>query len=493
MHSAMTQARTRPATMASRVGLAIPLLIRRACGVIGRPSTVSLLLAATAHGLSMESALGAHGLPATTAVQDTGTERSIGVQLLLRDGAWRSGRLAALDGDDFVLSGLAGNERIAREQVVACMVGSTLPRDMAFLTQLTAGTLVLDDGQLLPGELRLDGDRASWQHRWIGSIPIDLDRVSEIRLRAEARAAARDDADTILLLNGDTLVGFVDSLGTEVLLEALEPSTRQKPDEREPSKDAAAAEPSTQVESPEQSGGASSARRIPVERLAAIAFAQLRESTGSGIAMWLADGTHVRADAVEFDKERGWIFGLADPLLDAAAKPDGSRPIASSPIALLFDPSAMHPLAACRMSPPEPPSEGYRYAIDESTRIEESRQSLLGLGEIALDGGMRVRFAVPDALVAARAPFVFTAEVSLAEPAPPDAAVEVFATIGEGVEARVRLDHANRRRILTLDVAAPSPDSGLERAQLVIGTSDAGNGPAGDRIVLRRAMFLRAR
>jgi len=477
--------------MASRVVLAIPFLVGRASVVIGRTVTASLLLAVTAHGLFMASPLSAQDVPATAAVQETGAERLLAVQLLLRDGSWRSGRLAALDGDAFVFSGLAGDERIARGLVVACMVGTTLPRDMAFLTQLTAGTLVLDDGQLLPGEFRFDGERASWQHRWIGSIPVDLDRVSELRFRAEARAAARADADTILLLNGDTLVGFVDSLGTEVLLEPLEPSSRPKPDEPEPSKDAAAVEASTKVESPEQSGEAAGARRIPVERIAAIAFAQVREGTGSGIAMWLADGTHVRADAVEFDKDRGWIFGLADPLLEAAAKPDGSRPIASSPIALVFDPSAMHPLAACRMSLPEPPSEGYRYAIDESTRIEESSQSLLGLGEIALDGGMRVRFAVPDALVTARAPFVFTAEVSLAEPAPPDAAIEVFATIGEGVEVRVRLDHATRRRTLTLDVAGPPSTSGLERAQLVIGTSDGGNGPAGDRIVLRRAMFLR--
>ena len=145
------------------------------------------------------------------------------------------------------------------------------------------------------------------------------------------------------------------------------------------------------------------------------------------------------------------------------------------------------------MSPPEPPSEGYRYAIDESTRIEESSQSLLGLGEIALDGCMRVRFAIPDALVAARASFVFTAEVSLAEPAPADAAIEVVATIGGGAEARIRLDHATRRSVLTLRSTATPSASALERPELVVDISDGGNGAAGDRVVLRRAMFLRTR
>ncbi len=493
MHPTSTHVRTPIATTAFRDRPAPTSVVRRSIPVIGRSVTAGLLSAVMGACLFTASLLHAQALPAATAAQETGAERLLSVQLLLRDGAWRAGRLAALDGEAFVLSAAAGDERIARGQVVACVVGSALPRDMAFLTQITAGTLVLDDGQLLPGEFRFDGASASWQHRWIGSIPIDLDRVSEIRFRAEARAVARADADTILLLNGDTLVGFVDSLGTEVLLEALEPSDRQKPDGEEPAQDAADSDASTQAESRGQTGEASDVRRIPTERIAAIAFARMRETAGSGIAMWLADGTHVRADAVDFDQERGWIFGLADPLLDAAVKPDGSRPIASSPIAFVFDPDALHPLAACDMSLPEPASEGYRYSTEESTRIEEPGQSLLGLGEIALDGCMRIRFAVPEALVAARAPFVFTAEVSLAEPAPADAAVEVVATIGDGAAARVRLDHATRRSVLTLDAAAISPTSASERPQLVIGISDGGNGSAGDRVVLRRAMFLRSR
>jgi hypothetical protein len=461
--------------------------------MVGRSVTAGLLLAPTMHGLLMAERLHAQVPPVSPSSQETEADRSISVQLLLRDGSWRAGRLAALDADAFILSGVTGSERIARDQVVACLVGSTLPRDMAFLTQLTSGTLVLDDGQLLPGEFRFDGERASWQHRWIGSIPIDLDRLSEIRFRAEARAVARADADTVLLLNGDAIAGFVDSLGSELLLEALDPSPRRKPDEREPAKDATESEASPQTGSRDQPGDTSDLRRIPTERVAAIAFAQVREPVASGIFMWLADGTHVRADGLEFNGDRGWIFGLADPLLVAASQPDGTRPIASSPIALVFDPHAMHPLAACDMRVPAPPSDGFRYALEESTRIEDSGQSLLGLGEIALDGCMRVRFAIPDALVAARASFVFTAEVSLAEPAPADAAIEVVATIGDGAGARVRLDHATRRSVLTLRSTSTPSGSALERPELVVDISDGGNGAAGDRVVLRRAMFLRTR
>jgi hypothetical protein len=167
--------------------------------------------------------------------------------------------------------------------------------------------------------------------------------------------------------------------------------------------------------------------------------------------------------------------------------------MASSPIALVFDPDAMHPLAACDMRLPAPPPDGFRYALEESARIEDSGQSILGLGEIALDGCMRVRFAIPDALVAARASFVFTAEVSLAEPAPADAAIEVVATIGDEAGARIRLDHATRRSVLTLRSTATPSASALERPELVVDISDGGNGAAGDRVVLRRAMFLRTR
>ncbi|MBI1304422.1 MAG: hypothetical protein GC172_11650 [Phycisphaera sp.] len=454
-------------------------------------ATFLALLAVVMNGRFLSKTLHAQIPVAAASLQDSETERSIAVHLLLRDGAWRAGRLVALDGDAFTLLAGEGTERVARDTVVACLVGSTLPRGMAFLTQLTAGTLVLDDGQLLPGEFRFDGARASWQHRWIGSIPIDLDRLSEIRFRAESRASVRADADTVLLLNGDSVTGFVDSIGSDIALESLEPTTPPQSGEEAVDHDAAGSAPSSGDEPTEPQDEASNARRIPTERVAAITFAKAREVTRTGIAMWLADGTHVRADAVEFDGNRGWIFGLADPLLRGVTQQDGTRPIASSPIALVFDQDALHPLAACENSPPEPPLDGYRYAVGESVRIEDPSQSLLGLGEIAFDGCMRVRFRIPDALLAARAPFAFTAEVSLAEPAPADAAVEIVATIGGEVSARVRLDRTTRSGVLTLgEVEAPSA-SGTELPQLVISIADGGNGGAGDRVVLRRAMFLR--
>jgi hypothetical protein len=143
------------------------------------------------------------------------------------------------------------------------------------------------------------------------------------------------------------------------------------------------------------------------------------------------------------------------------------------------------------MSPADPPSDGYRYAMGESVRIEDPGQSLLGLGQVTLDGCMRVRIGLPDALVASRAPFVFTAEVSLAEPAPADAAVELVATIGGEVAARARLDETTRRSILTIDATAMRSAMDMARPEFTLAVSDGGNGTAGDRVVLRRAMFLR--
>lgn len=472
--------RGRPAPFGGNVRSSVST--RCAAGIAA--ATLILLHAAStdAHAASADS-------PPSTTARDIATDRLVPVHVLHRDGAWRAGKLAMLDDAAFTFRTPDGEERVARDLVVACLVGNALPRDMAFLTQLNAGALVLDDGQLLPGEFRFDGTRAIWLHRWIGSIPIDLDRLSEIRFRAESRAASSSDADTVLLVNGDSISGFVDSLGSEILLEPLEPTQVEsmRTDQDSPKSDDGGSERTTPPLDDRRAP-----RKIPTERIAAVAFAQVRTPAAAGIAMWLADGTHVRASAVEFDGERGWMFGLSDHLLSDAAKPDGSRPLASSPVALVFDPQAIHPLASCAITAIEPPSEGYRYKLEEAVRIEDSGQSLLGLGEIALDGGVRVHFELPAALVAANAPFIFTAEVSIAEPAPADASVEVVARLGDGDVERIRLGPGFRSGVLALAVRG-LPATSAAAPRLEIALTDGGDGIAGDRVVLRRAMFLRSR
>lgn len=403
-----------------------------------------------------------------------------GVQLLLRDGTWIDGRIDTMDAAKCVLTRSdAGVQAkpvdIERATIVACLVGSDQGRSMEFLTQLGSGTLVFSDGQFLPGTLRTDTRPPQWEHRWVGAVTIKTDVLSEMRLVATRRAPARTDADTVLFLNGDVATGFIESIGDEILLEptGTEPTPTEQPAQPEGAGDAAkpAAAPPT--------------RRIQADRVAAITFAALGQPPATDPLVWTADGSIVRAKDIAFEVDSGWGFLLADPDLGTREKSKPIKIAVTRPSAILFDRSALTPLAACGAPECRPTDSSYRYETRPQVRIDAPDQSLLGLGSIEFDGPVEARFALPAPLVTVGGTVAFSAEIALVEPVPLDARTTVTVRFNGSTGETLVLDATNRRATVRV-LHALSKDSALE---IVI--NDGGNGIAGDRVVVRRGCFIR--
>lgn len=420
-------------------------------------------------------------VPAGAASQASDAPGGVRLQMLLRDGRWIDGRVDRIGTDGFSLTRVStatdpAAGEIKSDEVVACLVGPDAYRSMAFLTQMSAGTLVFGDGQLLPGTLRPDLRQPRWEHRWIGAVPIKTDLISELRLVATRRAPARPDSDSVLLQNGDVVFGFIESIGEEVLLE---------PSGGEAETDQASSKPSTGQGGADAAPEASALRRIQLDRVAAIAFAALEQPRAADALLWTADGTIVRAKNVAFDSESGWRFFLADPNLAPQGDPKPFTGAVARPTAFLFDREAMTPLVSCGAPEYRPTESSYRYSTRPETRIEPAEQSLLGLGSVEFDGPVHAVFRLPTALAGSEV--AFTAEIALAEPAPTDARVSVTLRLGEAAVETLVLDSGTRRRSVRLGCRV----EGDARLQIVV--EDGGNGIGGDRIVVHRACFVRQR
>ena len=75
------------------------------------------------------------------------------------------------------------------------------------------------DGQIVPGNLTADGGMPLWRNAWLHPLPLDLERIREVRLVEGAFVPVATEADEVVLVNGDRLRGLVDSIGTHLVLE----------------------------------------------------------------------------------------------------------------------------------------------------------------------------------------------------------------------------------------------------------------------------------
>jgi hypothetical protein len=424
-----------------------------------------------------------HAPPSAIAVGVDGYDTGRSVCLLLRDGRWISTRLERFTNDSLEFStAVAAAETgvvapAVRSDILACVVGG-FPRSMTFMTAVGASSIVFSDGQLLPGVIQCESKQCALEHKWLGRIPLEIERLSEIRVDATRRAPARLDSDMLLLSNGDTIGGFVLSLGEEISLETTEQSG-----------EGPSAEPAEQPKDPPSAteGAGPATRRLRMERIAAIAFAATTETTSANPIAWTSDGTIMRVADVALDPVSGWA---CTPAMQDVGVSGSNIVITESmmqPKALLFDRGALIPLAACGTPRTLAPESSYRFEQSPEIRVDPPEQALLGLGEIALTGPTRLQFGLPERLIAAARPSVFTCEVALREPAPADARLSVEIRYGGMSTGSVVLDASRRRAAVRLEWTAKRGDV------LEISVTDGGNGVAGDQLVLERACFVQQR
>lgn len=306
------------------------------------------------------------------------------------------------------------------------------------------GTLVLTDGQRLPGRLAeapaADG-RLRWEHTLFGTLDLDLERVRAVALASPWTDRPPPIDDTITLVNGDRVQGFIERIGPEIVLE---------------------------------SGGSRAV--IAAARAATIELANPPASL-EGPAVWLADGSVLALSAITVS-----ITGRAE--LSSADVSGSAGPVASvsaSQIAAIaFDAGALVPLASI------PPIETHAGADRvPPPSVERIPDAPLGAGDVIFPGPIDAHWPLP------RGSSRLAATVEL----PPaswvwgdcEVVVSIFAPgLPERELTRVRVN--GERPAARLDAHLPSPTRADRTLRITIDPGEFG--PIQDRPVLRRAVLL---
>lgn len=405
------------------------------------------------------------------------------IDALLETGEWVSGGLAGIDGGRWRV----GDREVAERAIVAFTAspaGNARSGTLDGRIPPGAGVVELWNGQQLPGVIKVQPSGTVWDHRWIGPIPFVVDRVSSLRLRGRKLPERRADADAVLLANGDVATGFVESLGTDLVYEPADGAGGQSA-----AGDGAAAD-----------GRLESTRRVPLDRVAAVVFAAVASeanTTAQSAAMQLttADGSRVLGRNLRFaaanpdqssaaSADGGWSFELADPELSAVRKSDTSDNAAANVVAGVLQPSRLRAFTALGEPKVAVPDGAFHYGVARSYAALEADAQLPQLSRFRIAGPVVAEFSIGASPAAAPGPICFTAEVSLEQPAPADARVELTLQFGSASADPIVLDARNpRRRIAITDPSGAA-------ASLVVRLGDGGNGIAGDVVLFERACLI---
>ena len=221
------------------------------------------------------------------------------------------------------------------------------------------GTMVLDDGQRLVGELLLSGDRAAWQPNWLEQRAIDPSTTRCIVLQGEDPPAAELE-DVVHLRNGDRASGIVQSVdGTGIAVET-------------------------------ESGGTRSTATIPWDAVRAVAFVAPPKPR-VGVRAWLDDGSVVDGASLEWN-------GPADAVLVGQRSQDGGKVRLEREwiVAAELVPGAVRPLSSFIGECTVPEAEAdVRYAV-AAPRPERGTWAF-DAAPIVMEGPVRVACASPGA------------------------------------------------------------------------------------------------
>lgn len=280
-------------------------------------------------------------------------------------------------------------------------------------------------------------------------IPIPLELVRRVTLGPSARGAAAAGArDQLLLVNGDTLDGFVETIGDPARIE----------------------QDSTVVE-------------VPLERIAEVRLGGPAVPP-SGLMVWMRGGTVARVSSLSTDRS-GKLTLLLAPMDSAEGGTESLS--AQVPIERLtaagFDMGSVTPLAS--LSPSRQDGSPDR-VFSDPIRVGAANGAVLGAPDIELPGPMSVSWPLPEG--AARLGGI----AELPEDCRAWGDCSLVMTVGMADRPRevfrAGLNGANPRA--EFNVALPASDG---RGAVLTITVEAGAfGPIQDRVVLERAVLLSA-
>ena len=293
------------------------------------------------------------------------------------------------------------------------------------------GRLELVTGEQLPGTISsqpAQGDKLAWESHVWGRVEVPLERAGFVLLQPESAYATRHpsaSADVAVLANGDTIEGFVSSLG-----------------------------PTLRIERDQQ------VTQLPLERVVGVAFANPPVKP-QGAWVWLHDGSAASVAGLELSS--GGELKIAG--LGAASLRAGELR------AIVFDASRLLPLCSVplELGPADPSRRWTRPPI-----VGDARQAPAFAADIELPGPMSVRFTLPKGAtrVGGRAELPANCRVW--------GDCELLVGVLGSKPTRFRLNSETPEVDFSVDIAGAGGDT------LEISIDPGPSGPVQDRVVLRR-------
>ncbi len=311
--------------------------------------------------------------------------------------------------------------------------------DSRRLESAKRGTMVLDDGQRLVGELLLSGERAAWQPNWLEQRAIDPSITRCIVLQGEDPPPAELE-DVVHLRNGDRATGIIQSVGgSGIMVETV-------------------------------SGGTRSTTTIPWDAVRAVAFVAPPRPR-AGVRVWLDDGSVVDGASLEWN-------GPADAVLVGPRSQDGGKVRIEREwiVAAELVPGAVRPLTSFIGESTVPDGEvDVRYAV--APPKPERGTWAFDAAPLVMEGPVRVACASPGA------PARLLATVRRADRAALAGSL-TFVVRSGGTEV---VRHRMAKGDASFELRAELADSPFEIVML----ADDGS-IAGDCVELRRAVVVSA-
>jgi hypothetical protein len=369
------------------------------------------------------------------------------------------------------------------------------------------GTLILTDGQRLPGVLspvEAPAESLAWEHPRLGRVVVPLERVSEIELpdfaamrearsaaaaarenepggreapprpRAEPRPLAPPPADrskdVVEFANGDRLTGLVEKVGSEVVVSGT----------------------GTGSASP---GGPAKSTSVAIANVRRMWLANPGAAPG-GSMVWLTDGTVVAAKGLTINPGEplrlgDWV-GAGMPAASEGGVGQGAGPGGAAPYtvediaAVAFSPKRLRALADLTIrsqeaAPGRKLVRGVRVS-DDALR-SRAMPAPLATRDVEIPGPMSVEFALPAGATRVSA----TIELPEASWTWGDCRVKVESLGGTGAAGAVLLDAHLNSETPAAKLAGVIP-AGSSALRISV---DAGErGPVQDRVLVRRGLVL---
>jgi hypothetical protein len=326
-----------------------------------------------------------------------------------------------------------------------------------------------------------------WRHRWLGDIPLEMDRLRSIiidplasadmgssfhtpigsrrPLKPDRERATAIATDQILLVNGDRLDGIVTELDLTVRLERDLAAPAASPSSS-----------STPPPSPTDAAQAGGSIGIPIDRIAAMSFIT-PELPVEGPRVWCSDGTVLRA-IPRIDVDTGLIVmdrvGAATGGAVGAVG-DFDRPSIRPQEVLGFAPDASRvlPLAAFAPVAVDHAGETPRVAVAWPERLGGVWSG--GAAPIVVRGPARVAFEMP------MEGCTIVAELRIFDPDPAWTDCEVILRDGDRELLRRRMIASSEPIPVVLPLATTNWSIEISEGEL---------GPIRDAVEIRRAVVI---